>query len=191
MTATNMRARTIFARMNATMAPGYDPMRSYLQRFTLNRFLMLGVMVAIISCAALGTHAAHAASNASAHQAHEAYVAAINSNNLKLFMAMVTDDVVFLSPNEPVVVGKAAIRRWATEYLNAFSIHWDKAVDEFTIAGDWAFERYSYKQNDQPKSGGASVKDTGKGIIIYHHDMDGKWRVARDAWNSDLAVPAK
>jgi hypothetical protein len=35
------------------------------------------------------------------------------------------------------------------------------------------------------------VTDTGKGLIIYHHDSDAKWRVARDAWNSDLPPPAK
>jgi hypothetical protein len=33
-------------------------------------------------------------------------------------------------------------------------------------------ERYSYKQNDQPRGGGASVTDSGKGLIIYHHDFD-------------------
>ena len=26
------------------------------------------------------------------------------------------------------------------------------------------------------------VEDTGWGLVIYHHDADGKWRVARDAW---------
>jgi ketosteroid isomerase-like protein len=35
------------------------------------------------------------------------------------------------------------------------------------------------------------VTDTGKVLIIYRHDSDGKWRVARDAWNSDLPPPAK
>jgi ketosteroid isomerase-like protein len=104
---------------------------------------------------------------------------------------MLTDDVVFLSPNEPAVIGKAAVRAWSAEYLKAFRIHWDKTVKDFTVAGDWAFERYSYKQNDKPAGGGVSVTDTGKGLIVYHRDSGGKWRVARDAWNSDLPLPAK
>lgn len=104
---------------------------------------------------------------------------------------MFTDDVVLLSPNEPVAVGRPAVRAWCAEYLKAFTIHWDNAESEFTVAGEWAFERYSYRQNDRPRSGGAAVTDTGKGLIIYHHDSDGKWRVARDAWNSDLPLPAK
>jgi hypothetical protein len=32
-------------------------------------------------------------------------------------VAMFTDDVVFLSPNEPVVIGKAAVRPSAAAYL--------------------------------------------------------------------------
>jgi ketosteroid isomerase-like protein len=60
-------------------------------------------------------------------------------------VATFTDDVVFLSPNEPVVVGKAAVRAWCAEYLKSFTIHWDKAVSEFTVAGEWAFERQAVR----------------------------------------------
>jgi len=31
----------------------------------------------------------------------------------------------------------------------------------------------------------AVVEDTGWGLVIYHHDADGKWRVARDAFGPD------
>ena len=142
-------------------------------------------------CGAPKAHADDSVVDTSAHHAHEAYTSAINSNNLESLVAMSTDDVVFLSPNEPVVIGKAAVRAWSAAYLKGYKIHWDKAVKEFTVAGDWAFERYAYKQNDKPRGDGAPVTDTGKGLIVYHRDADGKWRVARDAWNSDLPLPAK
>jgi ketosteroid isomerase-like protein len=163
-------------------------MRTVLQSLTV-----LSIVAGISGCGAPGPHATGdtAAADAAARQAHEAYTAAINSNNLDSLIAMVTEDVVFLSPNEPVVVGKAAVRAWSEAYLKAFTIHWDKTVSEFIVAGEWAFERYAYKQNDKPAGGGAPVTDTGKGVIIYHHDADGKWRAARDAWNSDLPVPTK
>lgn len=151
------------------------------------------ICAAIGGCGAPGSQATagSAATEATARQAHEAYTTAINSNNLDSLLAMFTNDVVFLSPNEPAVVGKAAVRAWSEAYLKGFTIHWDKAVSDFTIAGDWAFERYSYKENDKPTGGGAPVTDTGKGLIVYHHDADGRWRVARDAWNSDLPLPRK
>jgi ketosteroid isomerase-like protein len=117
-----------------------------------------------------------AASDTAAHQAHEAYVTAINSNNLDSLLGVLTEDVVFLSAHEPVMVGKAAVRPWLEGYLKAYKTHWDKPVHEFIISGDWAFERYSYKSTDTPLDGGAVVEDTGWGLVIYHHDADGKWR---------------
>jgi ketosteroid isomerase-like protein len=152
---------------------------------------ILPILTLLYICDARNAHADDSATNMTAQHAHEAYTSAINSNKLETLVAMFTDDVAFLSPNEPAVVGKAAVRAWSAAYLKAYKIHWDKAVKEFTVAGDWAIERYSYKQNDKPKDGGAPVSDTGKGLIVYHHDSDGKWRVARDAWNSDLPLPAK
>ena len=58
-----------------------------------------------------------------------------------------------------------------------------------TGRGDWAFERYNYKSTDTPRDGGAAMEDTGWGLVIYHRDADGKWRVARDAFGSDQPLP--
>lgn len=132
-----------------------------------------------------------AAADSTAHLAHEAYTRAINSNNLDSLSGMFTDDVVFLAAHAAPIVGKPAVREWAKSYLDAFTTHWDKTSEEFKVAGEWAFERYSYKSTDTPKAGGAPVEDTGWGLVIYHHDTDGKWRVARDAFSTEAALPAK
>jgi ketosteroid isomerase-like protein len=143
------------------------------------------------ACSAPGSRpeSASAAADTTARQAFQAYVRAINSNNPDSLLAMLTEDVVFLSPHEPALVGKTAVRPWAEGYLSAFRIHWDKLSLEFVVTGEWAFERYSYKSTDTPQGGGAVAQDTGKGLVIYHHDPDGRWRVARDAWSSDLPLP--
>lgn len=125
-----------------------------------------------------------------AHLAHEEYVTAINSNNLETLLGMLTDDVVFMAPNDKPYVGKAAVKPWLEGYLAAYRTHWDKPVQEFVVAGDWAFERYSYTSTDTPVAGGDPVVGTGWGFVVYHHDPDGKWRVARDAWGSDQPVDA-
>lgn len=126
---------------------------------------------------------------ARAHEAHDNYVKAINSNDLGQLMAMLTDDVVFLAPNEAPMIGKAALKPWLEGYLAAYKTHWDKPVHEFVVCGEWAFERYSYTSTDTPVAGGDPVRDTGWGLLLYHHDADGTWRVARDAWGADH--PAK
>jgi ketosteroid isomerase-like protein len=120
-----------------------------------------------------------------ASRAHESYVRAINSNNLDTLLSVLTDDVVFMAPNEPVYVGKEALKPWLEGYLRAYRTRWDKPVQEFVVTGDWAFERYSYHSTDTPLGGGKAVEDTGWGLLIYHHDADGRWRVARDAWGQD------
>jgi len=38
---------------------------------------------------------------------------------------------------------------------------------------------------------GGIVEDTGWGLVIYHRDTDGKWRVARDAWGTDRPAQSK
>lgn len=120
-----------------------------------------------------------------AHEAHQAYVDAINSNDVERMLAMLTDDVVFLPPNSPVMIGKETLRPWLEGYVAAFRTHWDKPVHEFVVNGCWAFERYSYTSTDTPRDGGDAIVDTGWGLIIYRHDADGVWRVARDAWGMD------
>lgn len=124
-----------------------------------------------------------------ASKAHDAYLAAINSNDLRKVLATVTDDVVLLAPNSPAIEGKEAASPWIAGYFEHFETQWQKTPLEFVVAGDWAFERYSYRVVDTPRNGGANLVDTGNGINIYRLEEDGVWRVARDAWASDQALP--
>lgn len=156
-----------------------------LSRFSKGAFVVgCGLIVAsIVGCGKSST-----AVDPAAKAAHEAYVTAINKNDVDAFMGMVTEDIVMLGPNEKAVVGENAVRDWYAEYLKTYKTHWDKTQTEFVQSGDWAFEQYSYKEMDKPLAGGPDVTDTGKALLVFHHDADGKWRVARDAWNSDLPV---
>jgi ketosteroid isomerase-like protein len=147
---------------------------------------LLLAMMALLTLGPLASAAPPGAAAASdngahlPHLAHQAYVKAINSNNLEIVLGMLTEDVVFMAPNDKPYIGKSAVRPWIVEYLKAYRTHWDKPVQEFVVSGKWAFERYSYTSTDKPVGGGTAV---------YHHDSDGQWRVARDAWGSDH--PAK
>ena len=85
----------------------------------------------------------------------------------------------------------ASVGPWVAGYLKAYRTYWDKPSQEFKVAGDWAFERYSYNSIDTPAGGGDLVRDSGWGLVIYHHDSDGKWRVSRDAWGTDQPLATK
>jgi ketosteroid isomerase-like protein len=126
-----------------------------------------------------------AAADAAAHRAHEQYVAAINSNDLERLLAMLTDDVVFLAANEPPMVGKSAVRPWLQASYAAYHTHWDMPVQEFFVQGEWACERYAWTSTDTSRADGLVVRGTGWGLLLYHRDADGQWRVARDAFGPD------
>ncbi|HWF00735.1 MAG TPA: nuclear transport factor 2 family protein [Caulobacteraceae bacterium] len=117
--------------------------------------------------------------------AHGGYVAAINSNDVETLAADLTDDVVYQAPGAPEVVGKAAVRAWIAAYVGAYRFHWDKSSSGFTVAGDWAFERYAYKSTETDRKTGVVATDVGKGVNIFHRGADGRWRVAIDGWSSD------
>ena len=163
-------------------------MKNITNSHSVRRATLVCALMVLGASVQAGHPSSVAISDPSAKMAHDAYVKSINGNNVDEFMSMVTDDVVMLPPNEKAVVGKKAVREWAEEYFKAYKSHWDKTQTEFVQAGDWAFEQYAYQQLDKPVAGGADVTDIGKALLVFHHDADGKWRVARDAWNTDLAA---
>lgn len=133
------------------------------------------------------------ANDAAAKQAKVAYLAGINSNNLGQFLSTLTEDVVYVAPNTPVLIGKAAVGEWVRGYLDAYVTRWEKKTEEFVVRGDLAYERYSYKSVDTPRAGGPAagtpvVTDTGNGLNVYRKGIDGVWKLARDSWATDRAL---
>lgn len=143
---------------------------------------------AAAAMAMAGPASAETPQEKAAHKAHDVYLAAINSNDLDTFLDAVTDDIVFIAPNSPVMVGKAEVGPWVGGYFEAFATKWEKTSVEFVVSDDWAFERYTYIAVDTPRRGGEAYTDTGNGINIYRLGDDGVWRVARDAWATDQPV---
>lgn len=133
------------------------------------------------------TGSAFAASPAedAVHRAHDRYLAAINANDPVAFLTTVTDDIVFIAPDTPAMVGKAEVAPWVRGYFESVKTSWEKTSLEFVVSGDWAFERYTYKSVDSPLGGGDAYVETGNGINIYRLGADEIWRVARDVWATD------
>jgi ketosteroid isomerase-like protein len=115
--------------------------------------------------------------------AHDGYVQSINANKVDTWLASLSDDVVYFVPNQPAIVGKEAVAAWATRYLQEVTTHWTKPVEEFQVSGDWAFGRYVYTASDSSSSRsrnrwwGLPPTTRGWGLVVYHHDQDGRWRV--------------
>lgn len=144
------------------------------------RLLACATAASLTACAAVPSK-----HEASAHAAHVQYETAINSQNADAFAAMLTEDAVFMPPNGPRMVGREALRAWAAGYTEAIDYRWDKSVIDIIVLGDHAIEQYAYESTETPRTGGETIRDTGKGIIVYRLEPDGVWRVCQDVWNSD------
>lgn len=132
-----------------------------------------------------------AATRAAVQQAHDAYVAAINANKAEEWVRSLEDDVVYFVPNQQAIVGRDAVGTWVSRYLHEVTTKWTKTVQDVQVTGDWAVGRYTYTASDSiiirdvETEGGGTANDSGWGLVVYHRNRDGQWRVARDAWGSD------
>lgn len=139
--------------------------------------------VAATLCFACATPLISETKISTAQDAQIAYVAALNSNSLNQFLNAVTDDFVLVTPDAPLLEGKAAVAPWVTAYFGTVQTSWQKQTLEFVVVADWAFERYAFTATDISYGSGLANVTTGHGINLYRRENDGYWRVARDIWS--------
>ena len=116
------------------------------------------------------------------------YLAAINSGNIDKLSALTTDDHIMLMPNRPPLVGKQANDAANRRAFAMFKINEQWQPVETHIAGDWAWQRGTFKVTATPRSGGDSNTMEGNFLRIYRRQPDGSWRMIRDMFNSNQAV---
>ena len=120
-------------------------------------------------------------------QLHHHYVEAINSNNTDRIMACLSDDIVFQTPGEPELVGKSAVREWASSFFEAFHAKWDKTQHAFECSGDLAISRYTYSAQYIGRDDNSVIEEFGKGTCIYRRDEERGWLLAIDSWSTNDA----
>ncbi len=99
------------------------------------------------------------------------------------FLELLTDDVVFLPPDEPAVIGKAA----AADFLNAFPIitQYSATIESADGSADHAVVRSSWEGTLETEEG--ETRMVGKRLATYRKE-GGRWRVATNCWNRDAPV---
>ncbi len=124
-------------------------------------------------------------------KSHQAWLDAMKANDAQALGRLVTEDAVLMPPNQPVVVGRAAVVDWfAGVVRQARTTGVGVPQREVIVAGDWAIERGSFTWKVAPTAGGAPIEDRGNFLAIYQRQTDGAWRVTRNIWNSTLPAPA-
>ncbi|MDA2931041.1 DUF4440 domain-containing protein [Acidobacteria bacterium AH-259-O06] len=122
----------------------------------------------------------------------EEYIATANAGDVDGWLATLTDDAVFMPPNEPAVTGKEAIRSWVVKsFFDPFDIQLSLSHEEVEVAGDWAFVQGPFSYSLTPKAGGEVIEESGKFIDILKRQSDGSFKYARAIWNSDNPLPGQ
>ena len=97
-----------------------------------------------------------------------------------------TEDARVVSPGQPVVSGKAAIREMIAGSMKipGFRITWTPDSAAVSRSGDLG---YTYGMNEVtvPDSSGKLVTTRGRYLTVWRKDGDGRWRCVQD-----IASPA-
>ena len=113
----------------------------------------------------------------------ERYDAAVYGPRLDYLMTFYADNAVLMPPNQPVVIGKEAIRS-RFEGID-FTGELSSKEEDLQVSGDWAFMRLSYTESVTPQAGGETTTEIGKWVVILQRGERGGWTIATEIWNAD------
>ncbi len=101
------------------------------------------------------------------------------------FLELLTDDVVFMPPDGPAVIGKAAV----ADFMEAYPImtQFSSSIESADGRADLATIRYSFDMTVETEDG--ETRMVGKGLATYRKE-GGRWRVATNCWNLDAPMMA-
>ena len=122
-------------------------------------------------------------------QANAAFATAMRTNDFDAITNTYTADATFMPPNMPAAHGQSAIRTAWTGFLGQFSsTDIMLTTDDVQQSGDLAAETGRYMVHVVPKGTTTPVTDSGKYVVVWKK-IDGRWKIYRDIFNSDLPVP--
>jgi uncharacterized protein (TIGR02246 family) len=104
---------------------------------------------------------------------------ATKAENLSEVLALMTDDVTFLTPGQ-VPMNKASFAAGFKLMLEQATIDSSSDIQELVIAGDFAYCWSYLSVVVTPKKSGATIRRSGYTLTIFRKDR-GQWQLARDA----------
>ncbi len=108
---------------------------------------------------------------------------AYNEGDLEALMAIVAEDVVFMPPGEPALIGKEAMRNWHN--FDKISLDVNITVEEVQVLGDWAFIRDIWIGTVTQNESGEKFENNNKSLIILRRQPDGTWKMFYSMFNSN------
>ncbi len=114
----------------------------------------------------------------------DVWQSAFDARDSAALAAIYAEDGALMPPNSDTVIGRAAIEAFWADF-QASGIGAEIKDTEVYAHGDDGYIVGVYTVTD---AGGATI-DEGKYVVIYRN-VDGKWQMHRDIWNSNLPLAA-
>ena len=117
-------------------------------------------------------------------EADRAWAAAASSNNIEQTLPFWTDDAVIYFPGQPVVSGKAEIRKFMMKNRSnpAFSLSWAPQEAVAAESGELGYTRGIFRVS-LPGPQGATVTRSGNYLCIWKKQADGSWKCSMEISN--------
>lgn len=109
------------------------------------------------------------------------WMSASKAGDIDTVLSLMTDDVVFLLPGQPVM-RKANFAEQAKKQVgpNAPTIDGQSDIQEIQICGEWAFTWAKLSVSITPPGAPKPLKRAGHTLTIFRK-QNGQWKLARDA----------
>jgi uncharacterized protein (TIGR02246 family) len=114
---------------------------------------------------------------------HATWIDAVNAGDLGCLLALMTDDVVFLSPGG-APVGRDGFSGGFSAAHEQARIRCVSELEEVVVVGEVAYTRSRDSLSVTPRAGpptAAATELAGHRITVYRKRPDGRWLLARDA----------
>src|SRR5262245_56586412 len=106
----------------------------------------------------------------------QAYGSALNSGDLDKWLNTLTDDVVFLPPDQPLISVKQAVRGWPKEnFFPPFKMRLNFSFDEIEVLDTTAVTYGRFTLFLSPTGGGPDTEMVGKFVNIFRRESGGAW----------------
>jgi ketosteroid isomerase-like protein len=164
--------------------------RLYLSAILISSLVIIGLALACQQAAPPSAPDTRAADESAVREADEAYSKAFEAKDVEAYVGFLADDALEMPPNAPLVTGKEAIRKSASEIMATPGpvVGWHPTKVEASRGGDLAYSMGTY-QRTMNDAKGKPVTDRGKYLTVWKKQVDGKWKVVADIYNSDLPAP--
>ena len=103
------------------------------------------------------------------------------AGEVERILPLMTEDVEYYIPGQPVMRGRAAFEKSLRAVLASHRIESHADVQQVEVSGNLAYCINHLRVEITPLAGGEAMRKEGIALSVYRKNAAGKWQLARDA----------